>query len=270
MAQLGSQFFPSVLPPNYFGASPSRTIEEARAIHDAARGKGSASTGPALPSKVFSPVEADPGFATRVEDVIASINRPQASFEDLLSQGINSPLLQAILGPALRNLLPGAEEARQSLTDRFRASGGLRSGAYGVRAGQLESDILGQQGDLISRVISSFLPTAVSGLQNESARSLQQSSLLESILGLTKPQFIGEPVSTRLSQPVISGASSSGPIPFITPSMVGNSAPAPQSAGSDLLQQLLSMQLPSPSSTGGLNDFIGSDFDSDFDNPLFY
>lgn len=81
----------------------------------------------------------------------------QPNIAEFLQQGMQSPLLEAVLGPALARYMEGADQSRQALTDRYRASGGLRSGAYSVAGPKLEGEILQGRGSLIGDVISKML-----------------------------------------------------------------------------------------------------------------
>ena len=115
-------------------------------------------------------------------------------FESILSQGTGSPLIQQVMQMLLPSLATGEEQAREALTDRFRASGGLRSGAYGVAAPRLEGELAAKRGGLMSQLISSMLGPLISGslqAQEQSflpARTLMQ--LLPSLLQSQENQFL--------------------------------------------------------------------------------
>lgn len=115
------------------------------------------------------------------------------SFESFLKQGMSSPLLQQILGPALANLMPGEEQARQAFMDEFRSAGALGSGAMGAGSARLESALQGQRGNLISQIISGTLPTMVQGLGQQFQESTYPTSLLAQILGQTRPYVMANP-----------------------------------------------------------------------------
>lgn len=108
---------------------------------------------------VPSTSDLDPIF----QQILQSIPGQTRSFEDIVAQGAGSPLFQQILQPALEALAPSEDLAREALTDRFRAAGGLRSGAYGVAAPRLEQNILGKRESLISQVLSQMLQPLISG-----------------------------------------------------------------------------------------------------------
>ena len=110
------------------------------------------------------------------------------SFQDVLTQGLSSPLLQSVLGPALQNLIPGEEVARRNLMDQFRGAGALGGGAHGVASSRLESGLQGQRGNLISQIIQGLLPTIVSGYAQQSKNILDPAQMLiQSILGSMGP-----------------------------------------------------------------------------------
>lgn len=133
-----------------------------------------------------------PDFRQLLEQALGQIPSRQElpSFQDILSKGVQSPLLQTILGPALAALAPGEARARTALTDTFRAAGGLRSGAFGREASSLEGDLLGRRGQLISQILSSFLPQVTQGLQNEARQSFLPSEQLLQALNIIRPQAI--------------------------------------------------------------------------------
>jgi hypothetical protein len=111
-------------------------------------------------------------------------------FQALLQAGVASPLLQTVLQPALANLLPGEELARQQLMDQFRSAGALGSGAQGVASSRLENALQGQRANLISSIISQMLPTMVQGLSQQYQNQLAVPGLLGSLLQSAKPQIV--------------------------------------------------------------------------------
>lgn len=132
------------------------------------------------------------------------------NYQDLVTQGVNSPLLQSVLGPALQNLLPGEKLARQNLQDEFRSAGALGSGAMGSASSNLEGALQGQRGNLVSSVISQMLPQITQGLGNQFNQQAQIPQMLLQALGLSKPQVV-----TGSNQPIgggsrVSGGSSDG------------------------------------------------------------
>lgn len=112
------------------------------------------------------------------------------NYGDLLKQGVGSPLMQSVLGPALQNLLPGEDLARQSLMDEFRSSGALGSGAMGSASAKLEGALQGQRGNLVSQIMSQMLPTMTQGLSNQFNQQMQIPGLLGQILSQTRPSIV--------------------------------------------------------------------------------
>jgi len=86
-------------------------------------------------------------------------------YQGLLQDPTSSPLYQGQLGGLLKSLLPSEDRARTNLTDTFRATGGLRSGAYGREAGNLENDILGQREQTAQRLLGQVFPQLMQALQ---------------------------------------------------------------------------------------------------------
>ena len=128
------------------------------------------------------------GILQQLMSMIGGLKPP--SYESLLKQGVGSPLLQDVLKPALANLLPGENLARQSLTDEFRQAGALGSSAQGTAGVNLENALQGQRGSLVSQIISSMLPTMTQGLGNQFNQSMAIPGLLASILGMSKPTVL--------------------------------------------------------------------------------
>ena len=129
-----------------------------------------------------------PDFQGLLQQAMNAVPKGMPSFQDVLSQGMSSPLLQSVLGPALQNLLPGEELARRSLMDEFRSAGALGGGAMGVASSRLEGALQGQRGSLISQIISGMLPSIVSGYGQQSQNTLNSSNqLIQAILGSMGP-----------------------------------------------------------------------------------
>src|ERR1700741_1170745 len=79
------------------------------------RGQGQGSVGN-TDFRQLDPAQGSESFRSMLDQInqrVAGLAPP--SYESFLQQGINSPLLQAVLGPALAKLQPGADESRQAL-----------------------------------------------------------------------------------------------------------------------------------------------------------
>jgi len=161
-----------------------------------AGGAGGAGTGAGQVGQTqFTSIDpaAQPGggsFGSTLQNLMSRLPGAPPSYQDLISQGVNSPLLQSVLGPALQNLIPGEEMGRENLASEFRSAGALGSGAQGVASSRLENAFQGQRGNLISQIISSMLPTMTQGLANQYNQQLAVPGLLGSILGSTRPATV--------------------------------------------------------------------------------
>ena len=148
----------------------------------------------ALFQRIQSGMPNVPSFEPMFNRVAGMIPEQTQSFESILSQGTGSPLIQQVMQMLLPSLATGEEQAREALTDRFRAAGGLRSGAYGVAAPRLEGELAAKRGGVMSQLISSLLGPLISGslqAQEQSflpARTLMQ--LLPSLMQSQENQFL--------------------------------------------------------------------------------
>lgn len=153
---------------------------------------GSASSG-AVGNTSYAAVDPTAGssFASQLGPLLQRLQGLQApNYQDLVTQGINSPLLQSILKPALANLIPGETLARQNLMDEFRKGGALGSGAMGNASSTLETGLQGQRGNLVSQVLSQFLPQITQGLSNQFNQGLSIDQLMAQVLGQSKPSIV--------------------------------------------------------------------------------
>ena len=114
-------------------------------------------------------------FAGLYENVVPRYN-------DFMSDPVNSQAFQTQLQSLLAKMVPGEMDAREQLTDRFRAAGGLRSGAHGVAGARLEGDIIGRRqdaaGTLLGQVIQQM--TQLYGLPMSQMAPLIQALELQS------------------------------------------------------------------------------------------
>lgn len=132
----------------------------------------------------------DPTFARLLEQIQAITPTALPGIEQITAQGMNSPLLQLVLGPALQRLQAPQAQARQNLTEQTRAAGGLRGSTYGQDMNKLVANQGLQQNDLMAQVIQQVLGTLISGqLQSQQNQMLPGKSLTE-LLRTIAPQTI--------------------------------------------------------------------------------
>lgn len=130
------------------------------------------------------------------------------SYQDLLTQGTQSPLLQTVLAPAMQNLRSQFDLQNQQFNDEFRSAGALGSGAQAVGMGRLAQAQGNSMGNLIAQIVSQMLPQMTQGLNQQYQNQLAVPGLLGSILGTAKPQVVeGKFPNTNLSANTFGGAS---------------------------------------------------------------
>jgi hypothetical protein len=145
-------------------------------------------------------------FANILQQLMGRLPGAPPSYQDIINQGVNSPLLQSVLQPAEANLRDQFSLQNQQLEDEFRSAGALGSGAQGVGMARLAGSQGNQMGNLISQVISQMLPQFAQGLNQQYQNELAVPGLLGSILGNLRPQT----VQGRLPTGSSSSSSSSG------------------------------------------------------------
>ena len=154
--------------------------------------------------KQVSPTS-DPTFARLLEQIQAITPTALPGIESITQQGMNSPLLQLVLGPALQRLQAPQAQARQNLTEQTRAAGGLRGSTYGQDMNKLVANQGLQQNDLMAQVIQQILGTLVSGqIQSQQNSMLPGKSLTELLRTIAPQNITGQTVSGQ------TGGSSSG------------------------------------------------------------
>jgi hypothetical protein len=112
------------------------------------------------------------------------------SLSTLIGQGMNSPLLQQILGPALARLMGTEQTSRDAVTDMFRSSGGLRGTPYAQAAVKNEQNLMGERSNLISDTIAKNLATLVSGQLQEQRNSFLPGQAYSDLLRLMRPDVV--------------------------------------------------------------------------------
>ena len=136
-----------------------------------------------------SPLD-DPAFAQLFQQIMASIPQGQPGIQDLVSQGANSPLIQAILGPALERLRIPQAQQRQQFTESARSAGGLRGSTYSSGLTNLMQNQGLQQNDLMSQVISQVLNTLVSGQLQSQQQQFLPAQTMGNVLPRIAPQTL--------------------------------------------------------------------------------
>ena len=121
---------------------------------------------------------------------------------ELLTQGTQSPLLKAILGPLLKIQERSFKPQQQNLTDMFRSAGALRDTSYGKGMGTLLGDqALAKQG-LIGSTAQSFLGPLLQALMESQRMNMSAQARSSS------DPWAGIPPSQGLATPMSGGGSS--------------------------------------------------------------
>lgn len=135
-------------------------------------------------------------------------------YQNFMADPVNSNTFQTQLRSLLASLAPGEEDSRNELTDRFRAAGGLRSGAHAVSGARLEGDIIGRRqnaaGTLLGQTIQQM--TQLLGLPMSQLAPLIQALELQqsSSQGSSQSSSSRDPITQSQSGSRSSGGSSGG------------------------------------------------------------
>lgn len=132
----------------------------------------------------------DPTFARLLEQIMQITPTALPGIESITQQGMNSPLLQLVLGPALQRLQAPQAQARQNLTEQTRAAGGLRGSTYGQDMNKLVANQGLQQNDLMAQVIQQVLGTLISGSLQSQQNSMLPGKSLTDVLRTIAPQTV--------------------------------------------------------------------------------
>ena len=139
--------------------------------------------------KQISPTS-DPTFARLLEQIQAITPTALPGIESITQQGMQSPLLQLVLGPAMQRLQAPQAQQRQNLTEQTRAAGGLRGSTYGQDMNKLVANQGLQQNDLMAQVIQQVLGTLISGSLQSQQNSMLPGKSLTDLLRTIAPQTI--------------------------------------------------------------------------------
>ena len=145
----------------------------------------------------------DPSFAKLLEQIQKITPTKLPGIESIVQGGMNSPLLQLVLGPMLERLQAPQAQARQNLTEQTRAAGGLRGSTYGQDMNKLVQNQALQGNDLMSQVLQQVLGTLVSGSLQSQQNSMLPGKSLTDLLRVITPQIVS-------GSNQISGGSGSG------------------------------------------------------------
>ena len=155
-------------------------------------GGGGANAAGTVGNTAFTQVSpmSDPTFANLFGQTLGAIPGSLPGIDQLIAQGMNSPLLQLVLGPALERLKAPQAQQREQFTESARAAGGLRGSTYGGGMNKLIQNQGLQQNDLMSQVIQQVLGTLVQGqLQSQQNQFLPARSMTD-LLRSVAPQTV--------------------------------------------------------------------------------
>lgn len=157
------------------------------AFGDGTSGSGSASVGG---NQVIAPTSI-PELRQLFD--LAQGNIPQrnemASLQDMIMGGMNSPLLELVLGPALQRLQAPQAQQRQNLTETTRAAGGLRGSTYGADMNTLQNNQALQTNDLMAQVIQQMLVPLITGQLTEQRQQFLPAESMTNLLNAARPQI---------------------------------------------------------------------------------
>ena len=136
-----------------------------------------------------SPMD-DPTFANLFQQIMASIPGSLQGIESIVSGGMNSPLLQLVLGPALERLKAPQAQQREQFTESARAAGGLRGSTYGGGMNKLMQNQGQAQNDLMSQIIQQVLGTLVGGQLRSQEQQFLPAQTMGNLLPRIAPQTI--------------------------------------------------------------------------------
>ena len=161
----------------------------AQNIGDVGGGGGGAGTVGNTEYRQISPMT-DPTFANLFNQTQGAIPGAVPGLDSLIQAGMNSPLLQLILGPALERLKAPQAQQREQFTESARSAGGLRGSAYTGGMNKLMQNQGQAQNDLMSQVIQQVLSTLVQGqLQSQQNQFLPARSMTDLLRSIT-PQTV--------------------------------------------------------------------------------
>jgi hypothetical protein len=131
----------------------------------------------------------NPDFMKLFQTTQNNIPTEMNSLQSMIQGGMNSPLLQAVLGPAMARLQAPQAAARTNLTEATRAAGGLRGSTYGQDYNTLQNNQAQQGNDLMAQVIQQVLSTLVGGQLQEQKNAFLPATAMTDLLKTIKPDL---------------------------------------------------------------------------------
>lgn len=133
---------------------------------------------------------ADPNLLALFKLAQGAVPTQLNSLQSMIQGGMNSPLLETILGPALQRLQQPQAQQRTQLTDAARAAGGLGGSPYSNAQVNLAETQGYQTNDLIAQVISQMLNPLVQGQLQEQRNAFMPAQAYTDLLQASRPQIV--------------------------------------------------------------------------------
>ena len=131
----------------------------------------------------------NPDFMKLFQQAQSSVPTEMQSLQQMIQGGMQSPLLQAVLGPALQRLQAPQQLQQQQFTEAARASGGLRGSTYGQGLNTLMQNQGQQQNDLMGQVIQQVLGQLVQGQLQEQRNQFLPAESFTNLLRTIRPEL---------------------------------------------------------------------------------
>ena len=120
----------------------------------------------------------------------SSVPTTMPSLQSLIQGGMQSPLLQEILGPMLQRLVAPQAQQRQQLTDAARVAGGLRGGSYMNSYNRLLNQQGLQQNDLMAQILSQTLNPLLQAQLQAQQNLFRPAAAYTDILQALRPDLV--------------------------------------------------------------------------------
>lgn len=156
---------------------------------DGGFGGGGMATSTGTRGGVISPL-INPDFNQLYKRTAGAIPTKMPSLESLIQGGMSSPLLSAVLEPALQRLVAPQAAQRQQFTEAARAAGGLRGSTYGQGMNTLMQNQAQGQNDLMGQVIQQILGTLVQGQLQEQRNAFLPAQSMTDLLRTIRPDVV--------------------------------------------------------------------------------
>lgn len=135
----------------------------------------------------------DPTFGKLYKQTQRAIPTEVQGLESLIQGGMNSPLLELVLGPMLQRLQAPQAAQRQQLTEATRAAGGLRGSTYGQDMNTLLQNQGQAQNDLMGQVVSQVLGQLIQGQLQSQRNQFLPGESLTNLLKTISPTITSTP-----------------------------------------------------------------------------